>query len=65
MQKSRLPLSERQQTVLRALVRAYVGAAAPVGSATLSQTLSVKLSSASIRNTMAELAGTLPSRLIF
>lgn len=56
MQKSRLPLSERQQTVLRALVRAYVGAAAPVGSATLSQTLSVKLSSASIRNTMAELA---------
>jgi len=48
-------LTERQETVLRALVRAYVGGAAPVGSAVLSHTMPVRLSSASIRNTMAEL----------
>jgi heat-inducible transcriptional repressor len=49
-------LSERQQSVLRALVAAYVGAAAPVGSGTISDLLSVKLSSASVRNTLADLA---------
>ncbi len=48
-------LTERQQHVLRALVAAYVGAAAPVGSATISDLLSVRLSSASVRNTLAEL----------
>jgi heat-inducible transcriptional repressor len=37
------------------MVAAYVGEAAPVGSRTLSYLLPVKLSSASIRNTMAEL----------
>lgn len=40
---------------MRALVRAYVGGGAPVGSTTLAHTLPVKLSSASVRNTMAEL----------
>ncbi len=49
-------LSERQQSVLRALVAAYVGAAAPVGSGTISDLLSVRLSSASVRNTLAELS---------
>jgi heat-inducible transcriptional repressor len=49
-------LSERQGRVLRAVVAAYVGGAAPVGSVTVSYLLSVPLSSASIRNTMAELA---------
>lgn len=48
-------LTDRQETVLRALVGAYVGSAAPVGSALLSHTLAIKLSPASIRNTMAEL----------
>ncbi len=48
-------LSERQQTVLRALVAAYVGTAAPVGSATLADLLSVPLSPASVRNTLSEL----------
>jgi heat-inducible transcriptional repressor len=48
-------LSDRQESVLSALVRAYVAGAAPVGSGTLSHTLPVQLSSASIRNTMAEL----------
>jgi len=48
-------LGERQAAVLRAVVRAYVGGGAPVGSAVVSQTLPTQLSSASIRNTMAEL----------
>jgi len=48
-------LSERQAMVLRALVAAYVGQAGPVGSQTLSQLISSPLSSASIRNTLAEL----------
>jgi heat-inducible transcriptional repressor len=48
-------LSERQSMVLRAMISAYVGEGAPVGSGTLSHLLPVALSSASIRNTMAEL----------
>lgn len=50
------PLSERQAQVLRAAVTAYVGEAAPVGSATLSAVLPTKLSAASVRATLAELA---------
>jgi heat-inducible transcriptional repressor len=50
-----MELSEREQTVLSALVRAYVGEAGPVGSTRLSHTLPVKLSSASIRATMTHL----------
>ncbi len=49
-------LSTRQQEVLRATIRAYVGEAAPIGSAHVSHLLSRKLSSASIRATLAELA---------
>lgn len=49
-------VTARQAAVLRALVSAYVGEAAPVGSATLSCVLPEKLSSASIRATLAELA---------
>lgn len=48
-------LSERQAMVLRALVAAYVGQAGPVASGTLSLLMSSPLSSASIRNTLAEL----------
>lgn len=48
-------LTQRQEVVLRAVVAAYVGEAAPVGSATLAHLLPVSLSSATIRNTMAEL----------
>ena len=48
-------LTERQRHVLRSLVAAYVGAAVPVGSATISDLLSVRLSAASVRNTLAEL----------
>jgi heat-inducible transcriptional repressor len=49
-------LTERQAMVLRAIVAGYVGEAAPVGSRSLSHVLPVALSSASIRNTMSELA---------
>ena len=48
-------LSERQVLVLRAIVASYVGGAAAVGSRSVSHVLPVALSSASIRNTMAEL----------
>jgi heat-inducible transcriptional repressor len=54
--RSELRLTERQGAVLRAVMAAYVGEAAPVGSRTVSHLLPVKLSSASIRNTMAELS---------
>ncbi|MCL4686693.1 heat-inducible transcription repressor HrcA [Myxococcota bacterium] len=54
---SRFPaLTGRQALVLRALIARYVGDAAPVGSRSLSEVLSIPLSAASIRNTMAELA---------
>jgi heat-inducible transcriptional repressor len=49
-------LSERQQLVLRSVVASYVGEALPVGSTTLTQLLPVPLSSATVRNTMAELS---------
>ena len=48
-------LTARQEEVLRAVVTAYVGEAAPVGSKMLSHVLPTRLSSASIRNTLAEL----------
>ncbi len=48
-------LSERQAMVLRALVSAYVERAAPVASQVLAQQIPTPLSSASIRNTLAEL----------
>jgi heat-inducible transcriptional repressor len=50
------PLSERQAAVLRAVVMAYVGSAAPIGSKTVSQLLPVSLSPASIRNTLSDLS---------
>ena len=49
-------LSERQRAVLRAVVTAYVGEAAPIGSATISHLLAQRLSAASIRTTLAELS---------
>lgn len=48
-------LTERQGMVLRAIVQTFLASPLPVGSKTISQLLSVKLSSASIRNTMGEL----------
>lgn len=54
--RSELPLDPRQAAVLRAVVRAYVGQGAPIGSETISHLLPAPLSSASIRNTLAQLA---------
>jgi heat-inducible transcriptional repressor len=51
-----LELSERQQMVLRAVVAAFVADAQPVSSGMVCHLLPVALSSASVRNTMAELA---------
>jgi heat-inducible transcriptional repressor len=48
-------LSERQAAVLRAMVNAYVGEAAPIGSQTLANLVPIRISSASIRTTLAEL----------
>jgi heat-inducible transcriptional repressor len=52
-----IELSARQATVLRAIVHAYVGEAAPIGSQTLTHLLPMHISSASVRATLAELAG--------
>ncbi|MFP8874394.1 MAG: hypothetical protein VCB42_07675, partial [Myxococcota bacterium] len=49
-------LGERQRMVLRAVVATYVAEAAPASSSMVSHLLPVALSSASIRNTMADLA---------
>jgi len=48
-------LSPRQAQVLHALVGAYVGDAAPVASDTVAALLPMRLSSASVRTTLAEL----------
>ncbi len=48
-------LSEREQTILRALVDEYIREGVPVGSRTLSKLPGVGLSAASVRNVMGEL----------
>jgi heat-inducible transcriptional repressor len=48
-------LTTRQRQVLSALVGAYVGEAAPVASETVAALLPVRLSPASVRNTLTEL----------
>lgn len=49
-------LTSRQGHVLRAVVSSYVAGAAPVSSSTVSALIPISLSSASVRNTLAELA---------
>lgn len=48
-------LNERSQMILRAVVDAYMATGEPVGSRTLTETLGLNLSSATIRNIMAGL----------
>ncbi len=48
-------LSDREERLLNALIREYIDQAQPVGSKKLVQTASLNLSSASIRNVMADL----------
>jgi len=48
-------LNERSRSILRLIVEAYVETGEPVGSRTLSRRLNIKLSPATVRNTMADL----------
>ena len=48
-------LSERQHMILRAIIQNYLETGEPVGSRTLSKSMELKLSSATIRNEMADL----------
>lgn len=48
-------LSERQHIILRAIIQNYLETGEPVGSRTLSKSMELKLSSATIRNEMADL----------
>src|ERR1035438_1102225 len=50
------PLNFRYQEILTSIVRAYIDTGEPVGSRTLSKLRNNKLSPASIRNVMADLA---------
>lgn len=50
-----LELSERKHTILRAIIQNYLETGEPVGSRTLSKSTDLKLSSATIRNEMADL----------
>ena len=49
------PLNERAQRLLRMLVESYIRDGQPVGSRTLSRESGLQLSSATIRNVMADL----------
>src|SRR5688572_32512534 len=53
--ESNSPLSGRTSEILQLLIRTYIASGEPVGSRTLAAFLEGKLSSATIRNTMAEL----------
>ena len=50
-----MELSERKQKILKAIVESYVANAEPVGSKAIAQSTDLGLSSATIRNEMAEL----------
>jgi heat-inducible transcriptional repressor len=49
------PLDTRQQAILRAVIEEYVGSATPVGSATIVERYHLGVSSATVRNVLAEL----------
>jgi heat-inducible transcriptional repressor len=50
-----IPLSERDQKVLEAIITDYIHTGEPVGSRTISRRYGLKVSSATIRNVMADL----------
>ncbi|MBT5360115.1 MAG: heat-inducible transcriptional repressor HrcA, partial [Gammaproteobacteria bacterium] len=52
---SELPLTERAQHLLKVLVEHHIRDGKPVGSTTLSRNSGLKVSSATIRNTMSDL----------
>ena len=51
----KVELSERKHTILRAIIQKYLETGEPVGSRTLSKSTDLNLSSATIRNEMADL----------
>ena len=55
MEKDELELSERQITILDAVIRNYLATGEPVGSRTISKYTVLNLSSATIRNEMSDL----------
>lgn len=55
MEKDELELSERQTTILDAVIRNYLATGEPVGSRTISKYTDLNLSSATIRNEMSDL----------
>ncbi|HPE16899.1 MAG TPA: heat-inducible transcription repressor HrcA, partial [Oscillospiraceae bacterium] len=50
-----MELSERKKNILRAVVEEYIRTAEPVGSKSIAQSAGLELSSATIRNEMADL----------
>ena len=50
-----LELDERKVTILKAIIKTYLEPGEPVGSRTISKSLDIKLSSATIRNEMSDL----------
>ena len=48
-----LELDERKVTILKAIIKTYLETGEPVGSRTISKSLDIKLSSATIRNEMS------------
>ncbi len=54
-QRERVSLTERQRVILKLIVQEYVATGRPVGSKTLTQRYPIGVSSATIRNEMAEL----------
>ena len=50
-----MELSERKHTILKAIIQNYLETGEPVGSRTLSKSTDLNLSSATIRNVMADL----------
>ena len=55
MEKDELELSERQITILDAVIRNYLATGEPVGSRSISKYTDLNLSSATIRNEMSDL----------
>ncbi len=53
--KCYIPLSERQESILRLVVRSYVESGQPVGSRTLVQQFDLDVSSATVRNELSAL----------
>ena len=50
-----MDISERKRRILRAIIESYIETAEPVGSKTIAASIGMEVSSATIRNDMADL----------